>query len=796
MGETERVDIYKFIPPPLPLLDREFTDSVMFNRVEKSRHSASLPRDTCISFRGKQRKPGGFTSKDTRSARFPDQSSLDLNASSRLDSSNLPPLQYCLCKCTSEDYQRTRENLGSGQSVVPIAYRDNVEELFEGSLGEATLVYQRVRPRNFRSWVSTLIDPNLPHYHSGEAVTSVSCPIHKSKVLQRSHTRNDSLLTHDFSFDSEFEGGNLDRVIKTKDGEFHLFLTCDSNTKGYTQWFYFSVRNARKNATVAMLVMNMAKNGSPFGRGMKPMTLSLARQKRLGIGWTRGCHDVRYLKSPLMKATKGNYYSLGLTYTFQYEHDTVYFAYAEPYTYTKLSRFLGELGEGMKTSTDISYEERTLGETVGGLRCPILIITDSNGPQPAKKLVGISARVHPGETVGSYMAEGFIKFITSNTDEAINLRKNCIFYIIPMLNPDGVVLGNTRTGLEGVDLNRKWDRPSPILHPIVYLAKEMMREAVCFVDLHGHSKKDFAFMYGNSFNRKDERYWSSRFLPLLLSKLTSNFNYSLCYFFNSHSHDKAARTVMWQERGVTHSFTLEASFNGCSSGEKKVEFSPVVLREIGWKLGEAVYGLVGVMMKRPVRDTSTQEGLYSLANLVSARLRRDRNKRTPTSSAPLPEPLPESPSPGSQSSGSDSEPEEDVMEPEETETLHREIARLVEERKETRKENQEKSFTHVTSSNHFKDPLEGVMFRLEELHTPVHPYKRNTRPMILKRQQQLQDTAPNKLISSYKYTEVLKSLRRTRSPQESHAHNSGFESYIQFVRAVRQKMTKPRLPPM
>ena len=64
------------------------------------------------------------------------------------------------------------------------------------------------------------------------------------------------------------------------------------------------------------------------------------------------------------------------------------------------------------------------------------------------------ARVHPGETVGSFMMKGVIDFLTSDEDEAIYLRKNYLIKIIPMLNPDGVVLGNTRNSLGGLDLNR------------------------------------------------------------------------------------------------------------------------------------------------------------------------------------------------------------------------------------------------------------------------------------------------------------------------------------------------------
>lgn len=61
-----------------------------------------------------------------------------------------------------------------------------------------------------------------------------------------------------------------------------------------------------------------------------------------------------------------------------------------------------------------------------------------------KKGVVITARVHPGESVGSWMMKGVIDFLTSDTIEAQALRKLFVFKIIPMLNPDGVINGNYR----------------------------------------------------------------------------------------------------------------------------------------------------------------------------------------------------------------------------------------------------------------------------------------------------------------------------------------------------------------
>jgi len=36
------------------------------------------------------------------------------------------------------------------------------------------------------------------------------------------------------------------------------------------------------------------------------------------------------------------------------------------------------------------------------------------------------------------------------------MRKKINFYIIPMVNPDGVIIGNSRTSIAGKDLNRQF----------------------------------------------------------------------------------------------------------------------------------------------------------------------------------------------------------------------------------------------------------------------------------------------------------------------------------------------------
>ena len=49
-----------------------------------------------------------------------------------------------------------------------------------------------------------------------------------------------------------------------------------------------------------------------------------------------------------------------------------------------------------------------------------------------------------------------------------------VFKIVPMINPDGVALGNNRCSLAAVDLNRFWCDPSESAHPVIFAAKVMM----------------------------------------------------------------------------------------------------------------------------------------------------------------------------------------------------------------------------------------------------------------------------------------------------------------------------------
>ena len=84
--------------------------------------------------------------------------------------------------------------------------------------------------------------------------------------------------------------------------------------------------------------------------------------------------------------------------------------------------------------------------------------------------------MHAAETYGSLAMRNFIIELVTQPEKYKYVLGNYILKLVPMINVDGVVIGNSRNSLVGVDLNRRWKEPNSIMHPEIYFLKLYMME--------------------------------------------------------------------------------------------------------------------------------------------------------------------------------------------------------------------------------------------------------------------------------------------------------------------------------
>ncbi|GIQ84675.1 hypothetical protein KIPB_006216, partial [Kipferlia bialata] len=107
---------------------------------------------------------------------------------------------------------------------------------------------------------------------------------------------------------------------------------------------------------------------------------------------------------------------------------------------------------------------------------PIFMTTDGTGRPVPKRLVLVTARVHPGETPAAFVSHGLLEWLISPRPRAQALLERAVVVLVPMINPDGVHAGHYRCNSAGIDVNRRYDRPSTIQTPVAYHLSALVKQ--------------------------------------------------------------------------------------------------------------------------------------------------------------------------------------------------------------------------------------------------------------------------------------------------------------------------------
>lgn len=84
-----------------------------------------------------------------------------------------------------------------------------------------------------------------------------------------------------------------------------------------------------------------------------------------------------------------------------------------------------------------------MNRTLGNQDLDVIEISDEQSREN-KKIIWIIARQHSGEVTSSFMMEGVINFLLGGSNKAKELLRKYVFKVVPMINIDGVIHGNSR----------------------------------------------------------------------------------------------------------------------------------------------------------------------------------------------------------------------------------------------------------------------------------------------------------------------------------------------------------------
>jgi hypothetical protein len=180
----------------------------------------------------------------------------------------------------------------------------------------------------------------------------------------------------------------------------------------------------------------------------------------------------------------------------------------------------------LETVNSSQYAVKTvLGKSVQNRDIDLLTVTNPGVANNTKKVIYIVGRQHAAETASSHMLKGLIDFLISDNSNARRLRDSFVWYIVPMVNPDGVYLGNSRGNgtVSPIDINREWDSSVSAEINVVKNHLSTIKNTVgvdFFIDWHNQMDEVGWYNYiyappeSNSFHTQGEAFYAN------LSRLT------------------------------------------------------------------------------------------------------------------------------------------------------------------------------------------------------------------------------------------------------------------------------------
>lgn len=232
---------------------------------------------------------------------------------------------------------------------------------------------------------------------------------------------------------NEFDGARMNGIVLSNDTLVTALITPENTPINGSPWYAFKIWAEKKQTIYLKLTYLEGVHHRYY-----------PKLSENGLSWKNLDSLNYFIDTTAMKEGESPY---SISMKLSIGPDTLWVSAQELIT----SKHIYKWEEELALKPYISMSK--IGESRDGRPINMLRIGESND----QKMIIVLSRQHPPEVSGYLAMKSFVETLSADNEVTQKFRKEYNVYVVPLVNPDGVDLGNWRHNAGGIDLNRDWE---------------------------------------------------------------------------------------------------------------------------------------------------------------------------------------------------------------------------------------------------------------------------------------------------------------------------------------------------
>ena len=271
-----------------------------------------------------------------------------------------------------------------------------------------------------------------------------------------------------FKATADFEGGSARFLSIDAERQSIVFVPGGERTRGWPCWWWFQVDGIKPGSTVVVTLE---------GRAMQGISSAWAMPGQATFSMDGG--------KTWKQTSPGKRDGTRMTWSVPIDSESAQFAWGPPFVPSDATALVQRIAA--KHDFAQAFE---LCKTRAGRSVPALRIKGSQ----SLPVVWVHARQHAWESGSSWVCRGLVEWLCGDSQEAVALRGQREFVIVPIMDIDSAATGNGGKGQVPQDHNRDWS-DAPHWPAVAAAAEQILAYAQAkrfdlFVDLHNPAPSD------------------------------------------------------------------------------------------------------------------------------------------------------------------------------------------------------------------------------------------------------------------------------------------------------------------